>query len=133
MRRLDLNPLPLVDDPRFTGSVSGAHAGPPEDPVLHVFVVSFSPGGRTAWHSHPNGQLLICTQGRGWVATRDGATQELTPGSGVWTDRGEEHWHGAGADSPMTHVAVQTTAPDGQDAARWFEAVGEEHIPAVTP
>jgi quercetin dioxygenase-like cupin family protein len=112
------------DDPRFTGEVAGVHLAPPEDPQLHSYVVRFEAGGRTAWHSHERGQLLICTEGFGYVGTRDGRVIELRPGVSAWTDPGEEHWHGAGPQSTMTHVAVQTETPGGE-SVRWLEPVGE--------
>ncbi|MBJ8337959.1 cupin domain-containing protein [Antrihabitans sp. YC3-6] len=114
----------FADDPRFTGDVFGAHIAPDGDPQLHAYVVSFQPYGRTAWHSHERGQLLICTAGQGFVGTRDGRRIELRPGVAVWTDAGEEHWHGAGPTDAMTHVAVQTETPDGA-SVHWHEQVSE--------
>jgi quercetin dioxygenase-like cupin family protein len=122
MRRIDATPTAFRHDPRFTGPVAGLHLAPPEDPLLHAYVVRFDAGGRTAWHAHERGQLLICVDGFGYVGTRDGRLIELRPGVSAWTDPGEEHWHGAGPRSAMTHVAVQTEAPGG-DAVRWLEAV----------
>ncbi len=122
MRELDANLAVFGADPRFTGPVSGLHIAPAEDPQLHAYVVRFGPGGRTAWHAHERGQLLICTDGFGYVGTRDGRVIGLRPGVAVWTDAGEQHWHGAGADGPMTHVAVQTETP-GVDGVDWREAV----------
>ncbi|MEV6923417.1 cupin domain-containing protein [Dactylosporangium sp. NPDC051485] len=122
MRRIDAALTELANDQRFTGSVSGLHLAPPEDPQLHAYVVRFDAGGRTAWHAHERGQLLICTDGSGYVGTRDGHVIELRPGVSAWTDPGEEHWHGAAAQSTMTHVAVQTEAP-GRDSVRWLEPV----------
>ncbi len=120
MRYIDATLSAFVDDPRFTGAVSGLHIAPAEDAQLHAYVVHFEPCGRTAWHSHERGQLLICTDGLGYVSTRDGQLLELHPGSTVWTGPGEEHWHGAGAYTSMTHVAVQTETP-GRDSVRWLE------------
>ncbi|GGM36726.1 cupin domain-containing protein [Dactylosporangium sucinum] len=122
MRRIDATLTDLPNDSRLTGSVSGLHLAPPEDPQLHAYVVSFDAGGRTAWHAHERGQLLICTDGFGYVGTRDGHLIELKSGVSVWTDPGEEHWHGAGPQSTMTHVAVQTETP-GSDSVRWLEPV----------
>ncbi|MFG1909658.1 cupin domain-containing protein [Kribbella sp. NPDC048928] len=86
-------------------------------------MVQFEAGGRTAWHVHENGQLLICVDGVGFVGNRDGTVVELRPGSAVWTDAGEQHWHGAGPDRALTHVAVQTESTE--DAVMWFEEVAE--------
>lgn len=122
MRKLDAGLAPFTEDARFTGSVSGVHLAPDEDSRLHAYVVSFQPGGRTAWHAHDRGQLLICTAGVGYVANRSGEVIELRPGVAAWTDAGEHHWHGAGRDEPMIHIAVQTAAPGG-DGATWLEAV----------
>lgn len=124
MRRIDSSLNPFGTDPRFTGSVSGLHLAPPEDPRLHAYVVRFDPGGRTAWHAHERGQLLICIDGFGYVGTRDGTVIELRPGVSAWTDPGEEHWHGAGPQSTMTHIAVQTEEPGG-DSVRWLEQVDD--------
>lgn len=120
MRIIDAPIVPFTDDPRFTGSVSGMHVAPDEDPQLHAYLVHFEPSGRTAWHSHERGQLLVCTDGFGYVGTRDGTIVELRPGTPVWTDPGEEHWHGAGPDSSLTHVAAQIETL-GADAVRWLE------------
>jgi quercetin dioxygenase-like cupin family protein len=123
MRQIDTALTAFANDPRFTGPVSGLHVAPPEDPQLHAYVVRFDAGGRTAWHAHERGQLLICINGFGYVGTRDGDVIELRPGVSAWTDAGEEHWHGAGPQSTMTHIAVQTEAP-GNDSVRWLEPVG---------
>lgn len=126
MRALDASATPFAADPRFTGAASGVHLAATEDPRLHAYVVAFEPGARTAWHSHERGQLLICTEGTGYVGTRDGRVLELRSGGAVWTDPLEEHWHGAGPGSPMSHVAVQTEEP-GRDGVDWLEPVAE-HI-----
>ncbi|WP_188940502.1 cupin domain-containing protein [Nakamurella endophytica] len=122
MERLDAVPLPLTADPRFTGAVAGWHHRPDGDPRLHAYVVRFAAGSRTAWHSHAHGQLLVGQSGAGWVGTRDGRVVRLVPGVAVWTDPGEEHWHGADADQAMIHLAVQT-APPGGDSVTWLEPV----------
>lgn len=88
----------------FTGTV---HL----DPVLDagdvlVNTVIFTPGAHTYWHRHPGGQLLIVTAGRGIVASRSGAVRIVGTGDVIWTEPGEEHWHGACADTLMTHTAV---------------------------
>jgi quercetin dioxygenase-like cupin family protein len=85
--------------------------------------VSFEPGARTAWHCHLRGQLIVCTAGRGLVVTRDGSELPLEPGTAVWTEPGEDHWHGAAADSGMTHLAVQTADAGSGDGAQWHEPV----------
>lgn len=85
--------------------------------------VHFAPGARTAWHTHPLGQLLIVTEGRGRAQTWGGPVQVLRPGDTVWFPPGEKHWHGADADSAMTHIAVQE-ALDGVTVS-WLEHVAE--------
>ena len=123
MRQIDATLAAFGPDPRFGGAVSGRHLAPEEDPRLHAYLVRFEAGGHTAWHSHEHGQLLICTEGHGFVGTRDGQVIELRPGIAVWTDAGQEHWHGAGFDASMTHVAAQTETPGNDDAVRWREPV----------
>jgi len=71
-----------------------------------INTVIFTPGARTYWHSHPGGQLLIVTAGRGVVANRSGDVHIVGIGDVVWTEPGEEHWHGACGDTLMTHTAV---------------------------
>jgi quercetin dioxygenase-like cupin family protein len=130
MRELDATLTVFGTDPRFTGAVSGLHITPKEDPQLHAYVVHFEACGRTAWHAHERGQLLICTAGLGYVASRDGTVIELRPGVAAWTDAGEQHWHGAGPDEPMTHVAVQTETPGG-DSVDWQQAVSDSEWAAA--
>ena len=86
--------------------------------------VTFPPGARTNWHTHPLGQLLIVTQGRGWVQAEGETAQEIAPGDTVWIAPGVMHWHGATRDSAMTHVAV-AEAQDGQSVA-WMERVTDD-------
>ena len=92
---------------------------------LVVALVRFTPGARTNWHSHANGQLLVCTDGVGLVVTRDGTTIRLRAGDTVWTPAGEEHWHGAGAENMMCHHAILDETPAG-DATTWLEPVTDE-------
>src|ERR1700724_2792414 len=69
--------------------------------------VTFEPGARTAWHTHPLGQTLIVTFGLGWAQRDGGAIEEIRPGDVVWFPPGERHWHGATPTTAMTHIAVQ--------------------------
>jgi quercetin dioxygenase-like cupin family protein len=69
--------------------------------------VTFEPGARTAWHTHPLGQTLIVTAGCGWAQRDGGAIEEIRPGDIVWFAPGEKHWHGATATTGMTHIAIQ--------------------------
>ena len=90
----------------FTGEVL---FGPVRtDGVLNVLAVSFSPGARTDWHHHPDGQVLHVTSGAGLVQSEDGAAAEISTGDIVHSPPGEVHWHGALPDSPMTHLSHTT-------------------------
>ena len=85
--------------------------------------VTFEPGARTAWHTHPLGQTLIVTAGLGWVQREGGPVEEIRPGDVVWFSPGEKHWHGASAEVGMTHIAIQE-ALDGK-VVDWLEHVGD--------
>ena len=91
----------------FTGDVYLNPVFNDDDAPLVVGLVRFTPGARTNWHSHANGQLLVCTDGVGLVACRDGTTIRLRAGESVWTPPGQEHWHGGTADTMMCHYAIQ--------------------------
>ncbi len=86
--------------------------------------VTFEPGARTAWHTHPLGQTLIVTAGCGWVQCEGGPIEEIHPGEVVWFPPNEKHWHGATASTAMTHIAIQE-ALDGK-VVEWMEKVSEE-------
>ncbi len=86
--------------------------------------VTFEPGARTRWHTHPLGQNLIVTAGSGWVQRWGGPIEEIRPGDVVWIPPGEKHWHGAAPSTAMTHIAVYEHI-DGK-GADWMEAVSEE-------
>ena len=86
--------------------------------------VTFEPGARTAWHSHPLGQTLIVTAGCGRVQRWGGPTEEIRPGDVVSIRPGEKHWHGATGTTAMTHIAIQEYL-DGK-AADWMEKVSDE-------
>jgi quercetin dioxygenase-like cupin family protein len=86
--------------------------------------VTFEPGARTAWHSHPLGQILIVTAGCGRVQRWGGQIEEIRPGDVIWFAPGEKHWHGAAPTTAMTHLAIQEYL-DGK-AADWMEKVSEE-------
>jgi len=108
----------------FTGTV---HMDPVlTAPGVMINTVIFTPGARTYWHRHPGGQLLVVTAGRGVVATRDQG-QVITGGDVIWTEPGEEHWHGACGDSLMTHLAVS------HGTTEWGGEVGEGDYTAAQP
>ena len=85
--------------------------------------VTFEPGARTAWHTHPLGQVLIVTAGCGRVQRETGPVEEIRPGDVVWFAPGERHWHGASPTTAMTHIAVQE-ALDGK-AVEWMDHVSD--------
>lgn len=91
----------------FTGRAwFGRHRIPAHPADLDVLGVTFEPGARTDWHTHPEGQALFVVTGRARVATRDGQVVEAGPGDTVYAPPGEEHWHGATPDSPLTHLSI---------------------------
>ncbi len=90
--------------------------------------VTFEPGARTAWHTHPLGQTLVVTFGRGWAQRDGGPIEELHPGDVVWFEPGEKHWHGATATTAMTHIAIQE-ALDGK-VVEWLEHVADAQYAA---
>ena len=85
--------------------------------------VTFEPGARTAWHTHPAGQTLIVTFGRGRVQREGGPIEEIRQGDVVWFPAGEKHWHGASPDTAMSHIAIQESL-DGA-AVTWLEQVSD--------
>ena len=86
-------------------------------------IVTFEPGARTAWHTHPLGQTLIVTSGYGWVQVWGGPVEEIHPGDVVWFPPGEKHWHGATRTTAMTHIAI-AEALDGK-SVDWMEQVSD--------
>ena len=102
-------------DPLFTAS----------EPALVVGAsVTFEPGARTAWHTHPLGQTLIVTAGCGWAQTQGGKVAEIHPGDVIWFAPGEKHWHGATPTTAVTHIAIQENK-DGK-VVDWLEQVSDE-------
>jgi quercetin dioxygenase-like cupin family protein len=110
----------------FTGAVYidslAAPAGPSR---VQVARVHFTPGARTAWHTHPNGQTIYVTEGVGRCQRRGGPVEVIHPGDRVFFEPGEEHWHGAGPDRFMTHLAMQDVDEQG-NLATWGEHVSDE-------
>jgi quercetin dioxygenase-like cupin family protein len=90
-------------------------------------VVTFEPGARTAWHTHPLGQTLIVTAGCGRAQRWGGPIEEIQPGDIVWFPPGEKHWHGAAPTTALTHIAIQEQL-DGK-AVDWMEKVSDEQYP----
>jgi quercetin dioxygenase-like cupin family protein len=109
----------------FTGSVRVDPVFQVGDPArVSCGHVTFEPGARTAWHTHPLGQTLIVTSGLGWVQTEGGPIEEIHPGDVVWFPPGEKHWHGATATTAMSHIAV-TESLNGKNV-EWMEKVRDE-------
>jgi quercetin dioxygenase-like cupin family protein len=86
--------------------------------------VTFEPGARTAWHTHPLGQTLIVTAGCGWIQVVGEPKEDIRPGDIVWIPAGEKHWHGATASTAVTHIAIAESL-DGK-AVDWLEKVSDE-------
>jgi quercetin dioxygenase-like cupin family protein len=113
----------------FTGAVRiDPLFQPPAPARVQGASVTFEPGARTAWHTHPLGQTLIVTTGLGWVQRWGGQIEEIRPGDVVWFAPGEKHWHGATATKAMTHIAVQEQL-DGK-VVDWMEQVSDDQYRA---
>jgi len=113
----------------FTGTVRIDPLFDAPDPARAVGAsVTFEPGARTAWHTHPLGQTLIVTDGCGRVQREGGPIEEIRPGDIVWSAPGERHWHGASPTTAMTHIAIQE-ALDGKPV-EWMEHVTDEQYGA---
>jgi quercetin dioxygenase-like cupin family protein len=109
----------------FTGSVRiDPLFQAPEPARANAAHVTFEPGARTAWHTHPLGQTLIITSGLGWVQCNGGQIEEVRPGDVVWFPPGEKHWHGASPTNSMTHIAIQEML-NGKNVD-WLEKVSHE-------
>jgi quercetin dioxygenase-like cupin family protein len=106
-------------EPLFKASAPGRAQGA---------IVTFEPGARSAWHTHPLGQTLIVTAGRGFVQSWGGPVEEIRAGDVVSCPAGEKHWHGATRASPMTHIAIQEEL-DGK-VVDWMEKVSDEQYSA---
>lgn len=113
----------------FTGTVWQDPVIEAEPPArLRAVVVRFDPGARTNWHTHPLGQTLHVIAGKGLVQKMGEPVREIRAGDTVWIAPGERHWHGAGPNTAMTHMAMQE-ALDGH-AVEWFEPVSDEDYSA---
>ena len=113
----------------FTGAVRIDPLHQATDPArVACASVTFEPGARTAWHTHPLGQTLVVMQGQGWAQREGEVRQEIRPGDVVWFAPGEKHWHGATATTAVTHIAIQERL-DGK-AVEWMEQVNEKQYQA---
>ena len=125
-------PVSKGPDDYFTGSVSMDRLFQPNDPARAAGAsVTFQPGARTAWHTHPLGQRLIVTDGTGRVQRWGGPVETIRQGDVVWIPAGVKHWHGATPDSAMTHIAIQEQL-DGK-AVTWMEKVSDAQYGGYYP
>jgi quercetin dioxygenase-like cupin family protein len=114
----------------FTGQVRIDPLNAPPEPARAVMaLVTFEPGARTAWHTHPLGQTLVVTAGSGWVQREGDAIQEIRQGDVVYFLPGEKHWHGATATTAMSHIAIQEKL--NGSPVDWMEQVTDEQYNGV--
>ena len=117
----------------FTGTVYlDQVAAPPPPARLRSYSVHFTPGARTAWHTHPLGQTIFVTEGVGLTQRRGGPVEVIRPGDRVHFEPDEDHWHGAAPNRFMTHLALHEADEDGNDA-RWGDHVTDEEYAAAPP
>jgi quercetin dioxygenase-like cupin family protein len=129
IKRIGSQPSSQGPEDWFTGMVRIDPLFQARDPARAVGAsVTFEPGARSAWHTHPLGQTLIVTAGRGWVQSKGGPKEEIRPGDVVWCPPNEKHWHGATATTAVTHFAVQEQL-DGK-MVDWMEKVSDEQYRA---
>jgi quercetin dioxygenase-like cupin family protein len=115
----------------FTGAVYvDAVAAPSSGSRLSASSVHFTPGARTAWHTHPNGQTIYVLEGVGHAQRRGGPVEVIRPGDRVFFEPGEEHWHGAAPNRFMTHLAMLEVDDEGNSAA-WGDHVSDEEYAAA--
>ena len=115
----------------FSGNVYIDTIAEPSEPSrLAAASVHFTPGARTAWHTHPNGQTIFVTEGVGVCQREDGPIEVIPPGDRVFFEPGESHWHGAAPDRFMVHVAMHQVDDQG-NAVAWGEHVSDEQYRAA--
>jgi quercetin dioxygenase-like cupin family protein len=108
IKRIGTEPSGKGSADYFTGTVRlDPLNSAPEPARVAMALVTFEPGARTHWHTHPLGQTLVVTAGCGWAQREGGPIEEIRPGDVVWFAPGEKHWHGAAATTGMSHIAVQ--------------------------
>ena len=128
------NGVPTTPGPGewFTGTVFiDAVATPSGGARLSVSSVHFTPGARTAWHTHPNGQTIFVTEGVGFAQRRGGPVEIIRPGDRVFFEPGEDHWHGASPDHFMTHLAMLEVDEEGVNATWGDKVTDEEYATGV--
>jgi quercetin dioxygenase-like cupin family protein len=129
------NSLPTGDGPSdwFTGDVYiDTISGPSGDWRIGASSVHFTPGARTAWHTHPHGQTIWVTEGVGLCQRKGGAIELIRPGDRVFFEPDEEHWHGAAPTRFMTHVTMQQADDDG-NVVTWGEHVADDDYAQAPP
>lgn len=130
LRRCGSQPSTKGPAEYFTGNVRIDPLFDAPDPArARATSVTFEPGARTAWHTHPLGQNLIVTSGCGWVQSEGAPKEEIRPGDVVSCPRNEKHWHGATSTTAMTHIAIQEQL-DGK-VVEWLEKVSDEQYQAA--
>ena len=124
-KRAGSQPSQVAPSEYFTGTVRLDPLSAPPAPARHsCAAVTFEPGARSAWHTHPAGQVLIVTSGVGRVQQWGGKVQEIRPGDVIVTPPGVKHWHGAAPTTAMTHTALQESV--GGKTVVWMEKVSDE-------
>jgi quercetin dioxygenase-like cupin family protein len=125
LKRVGSQPSIKAPEAYFTGSVRmDPLNSPPEPARVSVVSVTFEPGARSAWHTHPLGQTLIVTAGCGWTQCEGEPIVEIRAGDVIWCPPDHKHWHGASATTSMTHIGIQE-ALDGVSVV-WMEKVTDE-------
>jgi quercetin dioxygenase-like cupin family protein len=131
IKRIGSQPSGAGPSDYFTGTVRIDPLFTAPDPARVVGAsVTFEPGARTAWHTHPLGQTLIVTSGFGRIQRLGGSIEEIRPGDVIWISPNEKHWHGASPTTAMTHIAIQEQL-DGK-VADWMEKVSDEQYQSTT-
>jgi quercetin dioxygenase-like cupin family protein len=129
IKRIGSQPSGKGPSEYFTGTVRiDPLFNPPAPARVLGASVTFEPGARTAWHTHPLGQTLIVTAGCGWAQRWSGPVEEIRPGDVIWFAPGEKHWHGATATTAMSHIALVEQLEG--NSADWMEQVSEEQYRA---
>ena len=125
-KRIESQPTSKGPAEWFTGSVRIQPLfEAPEPARVRGASVTFAPGARTAWHTHPRGQTLIITFGLGWAQREGGPIEEIRPGDVVSFAPNEKHWHGATSTTAMTHIAIQEALDE--KLVEWMEKVSDQH------
>jgi quercetin dioxygenase-like cupin family protein len=132
LKRVGSTPSAKGPEAWFTGQVrvDMLHSAPAPARVS-VASITFEPGARSAWHTHPLGQTLIVTAGCGWTQCEGGQTVEIRAGDVIWCPPGHKHWHGASPTTSMTHIAIQE-ALDGVNVV-WMDKVTDEEYLSNPP